>query len=120
MTTGTCCMLYVFQAGLGVIYELEILLEDNGIVKVTHKESAGLYYHMGIKLQNNFDTYAVWCLTPKPVGCASPPLSTNVMLYVYAVAEVHRTMCAIAVLAYRSGTTKVNYALHVDSSCKMR
>lgn len=73
-------MFYVFQAGLGVTYELEINLEDNGIVKVMHechKESAGLYYQMGIKLQNTFDTYAVWHLKPKLVGCAGPPLSNN-------------------------------------------
>ena len=61
MAGGTCYMFDVFTAGLCITVELKALLEDPAIVKVMHdcwQVSAALYYQMGIKLQNIYDTQA--------------------------------------------------------------
>lgn len=62
-------MFDVFQAGLGVTCELKSMLEDDSIVKVMHdcrQDSAALYYQMGIKLQNVFDSQVHLHMMPLP------------------------------------------------------
>lgn len=52
-------MFAVFQAGLRITADLKNILEDPAIVKVMHdcrQDSAALYYQMGIKLRNIYDT----------------------------------------------------------------
>ena len=67
-------MFDVFQAGLGITCKLKSMLEDDGIVKVIYdcrQDSAALYYQMGIKLQNIFDTQVHLCMQPLPTPDSS-------------------------------------------------
>ena len=85
MAGGTCYMFDVFTAGLCITAELKGLLEDPAIVKVMHdcrQDSAALYYQMGIKLRNIYDTQVTTahfeqCTTPTqllPTHCFNKPL----------------------------------------------
>lgn len=56
---GTCYMFDVLTLGLLVTIELRLILEDKEVVKVMHdcrQDSAALFYQMGIRVQNIFDT----------------------------------------------------------------
>ena len=65
-------MFDVFQAGLCIAAQLKAMLQDSTIVKVMHdcrQDSAALYYQMGIKLQNIYDTQVKMACMQRSVHC---------------------------------------------------